>query len=455
MAMRRETNSFFKALAILLFMSGACLTQYAQSPFTYQGVLRDGKDLANGFYEMRFRLYDASTNGVEIGPELYEPFVAVSNGVFEVKPDFGPGTFKGEGRWLELEVGKVGDTNGLSILQPRQALSPAPYAYYAFAAPIPTGSVSNAQLSAESVQTVNLGPGAVTGDKIASNQVVRSLNGLTDNVLLVAGQGLSLENIDNRITIISTVSDTLFDYTTNYVASVAGSNSLGTGTRWQYPDGYQHTIVGWGSALGRVSRIDSLGFWLKPLSNAAISMVNLQLRFNAAQGAVLAHAQIPVSAGSYTNPVYVNWTLPTPVINPNSNVIFFQYIANGRANVMVPSTPAYPYPPNQTAGIYFTEGVTNYFSDLATNSDSSRAIRYRNTWSGTPTNNYCIFAVWSTNTMETAVGRSAAWTNFVTSAISNSLLPTVQTLSNGLAASFAQQGIALSNALANANSNRL
>ena len=38
--------------------------------FTYQGQLRDGGTNANGAYTMIFKLYDASTNGNQIGTTI-------------------------------------------------------------------------------------------------------------------------------------------------------------------------------------------------------------------------------------------------------------------------------------------------------------------------------------------------------------------------------------------------
>lgn len=449
------STSWWLRLSVIIacLVGGQCRAQVTPSGFGYQGVLRQGTEPANGIYEIKFRLYDAVTNGSLVSPELVETAVPVSNGVFGVTLDFGDRAFTGQARWIELAVRDTSKTNPVKVLYPRHEIRPVPYATYSFAAPLAPNSVSNAQLSADSVNTVNLAAGVVTGSKLASNTVVRSVNGLADNLTLSAGPGLTLHFVgSNTLQFASSVVDP-FDYTTNVVQVLAGSNSL-AGAHWQYPDTYVNTIVGWGSAIGRIPRIDGLGFWIKPLSNAAISLVDLQIRLDSATGPVQAHKQMAISASSHTVGVYVDWTLDTPVLNANSNVLFFHYIADGRANVMVPTAPSFAYPSNQVPGVFFIDGATNHLSSLASDPDSLDA-RYRGVWFGTPTNNFCVFVTWSTNTGETVITRSPAWTNLMTSILSNAMPPVVLSLSNSLAATLNQQASALSNALALAISNRL
>jgi hypothetical protein len=193
--------------ALVLAVAMAGLAAPVTSVFVYQGFLRDGNAPANGVYEIHFRLYDAGTNGTMVAAEIVEPSLAVTNGVFAATLDFGQGVFAGDARWLELAAGKPGDTNGPTVLQPRQPITASPYATYALAAPVAPGSVGAAQLATGAVQTVNLGTAAVTADKIASQEVVRSLNGLTDQVTLDVGAGLSLNAVGgNTLRITSNMS---------------------------------------------------------------------------------------------------------------------------------------------------------------------------------------------------------------------------------------------------------
>lgn len=57
------------------------------------------------------------------------------------------------------------------------------------------------------VGTTQLANNAVTANKIASGQVIKSLNGLTDNVTFAAGSGITLTPVGNTLTIASAVSN--------------------------------------------------------------------------------------------------------------------------------------------------------------------------------------------------------------------------------------------------------
>ena len=67
---------------------------------------------------------------------------------------------------------------------------------------ITTGTLSNARLGL--IPTANIADGAVTALKIAPGQVVKSFNGLTDNVTLAAGSNITITPSGNTLTIAST-----------------------------------------------------------------------------------------------------------------------------------------------------------------------------------------------------------------------------------------------------------
>jgi trimeric autotransporter adhesin len=109
------------------------LTARAQSTgFTYQGSLTDGGTPANGFYDLRFELFEAATNGVALDDPYTQLEVPVSNGVFTVLLDFGLPLFNGSDRWLEVSVRTNGSANPYTTLAPRQRITPTPYALHAF-----------------------------------------------------------------------------------------------------------------------------------------------------------------------------------------------------------------------------------------------------------------------------------------------------------------------------------
>lgn len=118
--------------------------------FTYQGRLNDGTDPANGIYDLTFALFDADTAGNQIGSTLTNTAVGVSNGLFVVTLDLGAGIFDGTARWLEIGV-STNEANDFAVLNPRQAVTPTPYAIYAAtaasAASLVAGAVASDQLS--------------------------------------------------------------------------------------------------------------------------------------------------------------------------------------------------------------------------------------------------------------------------------------------------------------------
>lgn len=95
--------------------------------FSYQGYLDNGGSPADGAYDFQFRLYDAAAAGAQVGSTLSLNAVAVADGLFTVRLDFGPNAFGGGARWLQIGVRPAGGA-AYTTLTPRQELSPAPSA---------------------------------------------------------------------------------------------------------------------------------------------------------------------------------------------------------------------------------------------------------------------------------------------------------------------------------------
>jgi hypothetical protein len=136
--------------ALVLVLTGfPVATGLAQgTAFTYQGQLNNNTNPATGNYDFTFTLYAASSGGSALAGPITNAAVVVSNGLFAVLVDFGPGVFTGGSDWLGVGVRSNG-VGAFSILLPRQQLTPAPYAIYAEGAnaaglsgTIPTGDLS-------------------------------------------------------------------------------------------------------------------------------------------------------------------------------------------------------------------------------------------------------------------------------------------------------------------------
>jgi microcystin-dependent protein len=125
---------FTRMLSVLALLALASLcpqlsTAQAQgtTAFTYQGRLNAGTNAATGSYDMTFAVYDANVAGNLIAGPITNSAVAVSNGLFTVTLDFGPGVFTGTNYWVQMAVSPAG-ANTFTALVPRQQLTPTPYA---------------------------------------------------------------------------------------------------------------------------------------------------------------------------------------------------------------------------------------------------------------------------------------------------------------------------------------
>src|SRR5687767_7252546 len=107
---------------LAIFLSFACtLSGFAQtSTFTYQRRLNNNTAAANGFYDLRFTVYDALTNGTVIGSTITKSGTPVTNGLFTVELDFGSNVFSGSACWLQIAVQTNSAGNNFSSLHPRQ-----------------------------------------------------------------------------------------------------------------------------------------------------------------------------------------------------------------------------------------------------------------------------------------------------------------------------------------------
>ena len=113
--------------------SGSAAT--LSSAFTFQGRLVAGGSPANGLYDLRLALFNASSAGSQVGSTLTNQNVALSNGLFTTTVDFGSAAFDGTTYWVEIAVRPGGTANPFRLLSPRQRLTGTPYALYAAGAP--------------------------------------------------------------------------------------------------------------------------------------------------------------------------------------------------------------------------------------------------------------------------------------------------------------------------------
>ncbi len=132
-----------RLMSALSTLFAAATVLVAQDPtpttITYQGRLTAGDKPANGVYDLDFHLFSASTGGTEVAA-AFAGGTGVSNGVFTARFDLGTGnadfrTFDAQPRWLEIRMRPSAQPNApFSVLSPRQPVTSAPKAVYAYQA---------------------------------------------------------------------------------------------------------------------------------------------------------------------------------------------------------------------------------------------------------------------------------------------------------------------------------
>ncbi len=128
--MKSSTPSLLAALAL------AAAASAQPTALTYQGRLKDGGQPASGLHDFRFRLFNASQGGAQVGDTQCLNNLSVSDGLFTAQIDFGQQYASPDPRFLEIEVRKdtgLGCNNGggFVVLSPRQPLTAAPRASHA------------------------------------------------------------------------------------------------------------------------------------------------------------------------------------------------------------------------------------------------------------------------------------------------------------------------------------
>src|SRR5688572_24170343 len=168
----------FLSLLLLLLATRPALAQSAA--ISYQGRLTEAGRLANGPYDMQFRLFNsAEAADSQLGNTITVPFVRATEGVFTVTLDFGKvAVFDGSPRFLEIGVRPAASGIAFRTLEPRQQVASVPYA----------------------IRSLNAGT-AATALNVASGSAVKSLNNLKDNVTLAAGPNATITQSGNTLTI--------------------------------------------------------------------------------------------------------------------------------------------------------------------------------------------------------------------------------------------------------------
>lgn len=185
--------------ALLGWVLGVTAFLQAQdSVFTYQGRLLEGGQPADGDYVFEFQLYADESGDTAWGDPVVVGPVAVSNGLFTALVDLGSAVAEGSATWLGLQVRTNQADASYVTLSPRQPLTAVPRALSAQRADSATLAAS---VAAASVTGEAVAPGSLQAVHLAANEVVKSLNGLRDDVVLQAGLQTAITPSGSSLTI--------------------------------------------------------------------------------------------------------------------------------------------------------------------------------------------------------------------------------------------------------------
>lgn len=120
-----KLNRLFVTQLVLCFCVFTGTLSSQTTEFTYQGRLLDNALPPTASYDFEFSLWDSLVAGTQQGTTQTVTGVAVANGIFTVKLNFGA-QFTGAARFLEIHVRPTGP-GAYTTLAPRQSLTSSPY----------------------------------------------------------------------------------------------------------------------------------------------------------------------------------------------------------------------------------------------------------------------------------------------------------------------------------------
>ena len=284
-------------LTAVLALAAGALNLHAQgTAFTYQGRLNDAGGPATGIYDLRFAIYDAASGGAQQGGWLTSSSTAVSNGLFTVALDFGPGVFTGAGRWLEMGV-QTNGTGTFATLTPRQPIMPAPYAMYSANA----GSAAAAS-TAGSVPAAGIGAGtaniSITGSALIASYASMASSAYTaDTATNLVGKVSDAQLPANAARLAGT---NLFTGTNAFTGILIATNPANRLAGVFTGNGAGLTNISALTAVNATNLIGSVADAQLPANAARLAGTNLFTGTNAFTGIVIATNPANRIAGAFT-----------------------------------------------------------------------------------------------------------------------------------------------------------
>lgn len=212
--MQRSVTSHLRLAAYaaplaLALLAGSANAQALGTQFTYQGQLNvGGVPAAGGTADLRFRVYDAASGGLQQGATLVANNITIqADGRFVTELDFGASVSGANARWIEIDVRRpAGSANAFVTLTPRQRLNPTPNASFASSAASATTAANANALSGQNgafyQNASNLNAGTVAEARLPAtvmrtntNQTITSVNNFNNAGNSFTGNGSGLTSL--------------------------------------------------------------------------------------------------------------------------------------------------------------------------------------------------------------------------------------------------------------------
>lgn len=261
--MKKLISTGFLLMVVFIIQT---ISAHAQSTeFTYQGSLNTGATPSTGNHDFEFALFSAVTAGTQLGTTVTVSNVAVTNGIFSAKIDFG-NQFAGAARFLEIRVRQTGG-GAFTTLTPRQAVSSAPYSVKSLTADNAVNATTatnatqlNGQAAAFYQNATNITAGTLNAARLP---VPLELTGTRNGSQIILGQNTSPTDTSTGVAGVATAATGITNGVWGQSGSTSGRGVYGlatatTGTTYgvygwsNSPDGFGGHFVGRGYFSGNV-----------------------------------------------------------------------------------------------------------------------------------------------------------------------------------------------------------